>query len=152
MLFLYEDYIEDGANIINPFNHNNVQGSSYDLTICFDDDIYLRPSEELGLISSGRIKVDTIEYVEIPDNMSGLILARSKYMNIFSIPASWVDSGYEGNLHKVIVPLVDVKIKRGCHSFFQLVLFKHSKTKIYKKSNTNNIYTVYNNYVIEPTS
>ena len=106
-----------GLNI-EPYNEENVQPGSYDLTLgdefIFPDDI---EADVLGL-DRGKIEADarvcdsvvldpgdfvlghTVEYVEIPDDITGEVKGRSTLGRMGLIPhtAGWIDPGFEGQI------------------------------------------------------
>lgn len=109
-------------DIITPFNEENLQPASYDLTvgeITGNIDNELLPGE-VALIS-------TKEWVQMPDNTAGLVRTRSSLarMGLSTDFAGWIDPGYKGNITLLIKNLGKKKVDLSKIDRFAQLIFLH---------------------------
>ena len=86
-------------NMIEPYNDENLQAASYDLSVgSFDRNIdgWLMPKESM--------LVSTKEYFRLPKNIAAFVKTRSSLarMGVTVDVGGWVDPGFRGNLTLLI--------------------------------------------------
>lgn len=110
--------IKEKGLIAENFCETNLQPASYDLRI--DGDLFL-DSGEICLVS-------TKEYLEVPEQIAGLLKDKSSYLRRgITIGQGFVDPGFKGNLTVLIQNNSDegLTIKDGtsfCQIVFAMVL------------------------------
>lgn len=85
------------SNLIEPFCEENLQKSSYDLTL----DEYETQYHDNILKPYETALVSTKEKVKLPHNIAGLCKSRSSYARLGLVTGDiggWIDAGYHGNI------------------------------------------------------
>lgn len=108
------------SQIITPFNENQLQPASYDLSIgeIKGESKVLRPGKS--------VQISTKEKVDIPRNRAGICLQRSSFMRLGLITnVGWIDPGYKGNINMRLFNLGDEIVDlRKLDTFAQLILLE----------------------------
>ena len=82
-------FIDDGKLTIQPFDPSRLTPSGYDLAVC----------EDVGLQTGERRLVATLERVELPDSLLGILHLRSTFAREGLIASlALVDPGFRGQL------------------------------------------------------
>jgi len=138
--FAIKELLESKRLIIEPLDPDQIQPASIDLRIA--DEILIAKGEEINfgkepeyekrkgdviLPPKTHVLVRTIERVELPNDVGGMVKLRSSLSRIGVMlnNAGWVDPGFKGTLTLSVFNPNDshVKIKVGTR-FFQLVLLR----------------------------
>jgi len=138
------EFLDSGKLVIEPLDFAQIQPASVDLRI--SDEILILKGEEIDfdkepeyekikkseiiLPPKTHVLVRTIENVELPNDVGGMVKLRSSLSRIGVIfnNAGWVDPGFKGTLTLSVFNSKDVpvKIKPGTR-FFQLILMRLDK-------------------------
>ena len=106
-MVLNDTWIKDFGgrlNNISPYNPLQVNPASYDLTL---DSKYIDLEtnqtiiwNELHIKPGEAYLASTIEYIKLPDNVSGVLYLKSSLarLGLDHALAGWIDPGFEGNL------------------------------------------------------
>lgn len=138
------ELLESGELVISPLEEKQIQPASVDLRIS-DEILIVRGKEidfgkepeyekikqpEIVLPPKTHVLVRTMERVELPNDVGGIMKLRSSLSRIGVIlnNAGWVDPGFKGTLTLSVLNFNDVpvKIKAGTR-FSQLILLRLSK-------------------------
>lgn len=109
-------FIESGK-IIEPFNKDQLQPASYDLSVGeIKGSKVLRPGES--------VLISTKEKVDIPHNVAGICVQRSSFMRLGLITnVGWIDPGFQGNITLRLFNLGEESVDlRKIDTFAQLIL------------------------------
>jgi len=93
------DEIKTGRLKINPFNYNYLTSNGYDLSVFVPDGNDFKEVDEFIIKPGEFYQLKTIEELEMPDDIIGLMYLRSRYsrnglVGMFAV----VDAGYKGRL------------------------------------------------------
>lgn len=96
---------------INPFNNNHLTSNGYDLSVFIPDENDFKEVDEFIIKPGEFYQLKTIEELEIPDDIIGLMYLRSRYsrnglIGMFAV----VDAGYKGRLFVSVKNLGDKEI------------------------------------------
>lgn len=111
------------SGIIDPFNQDNLQPASYDLTVGEIEEgksRILRPHES--------VLISTKEKIDMPRNRAGLVLQRSSFfrMGLF-MGVGWIDPGYKGNITARLFNISNRSVDLSkLNTFAQLVILEVS--------------------------
>jgi len=127
------DEIQSGRLKITPFTSNRLTSNGYDLSVFVEDGNEFKDVDEFVMKPGEFRRLKTIEEIEIPDDIIGLLYLRSRYsrnglVGMFAV----VDAGYKGRLFVSVKNLGDkeiiLKTKEGViHIIFERL---ESKSKI----------------------
>lgn len=142
--YTIKELLENKGLVIKPLEPSQIQPASVDLRIS-EEILFLKgdeidfdrepgyemvKSKEVVLPPKTHVLARTIEHVELPNDVGGMVKLRSSLSRIGIIlnNAGWVDPGFRGTLTLSIFNSNDfpVKIKAGTR-FFQLVLLRLDK-------------------------
>jgi len=105
------DEIKTGRLKINPFNYNYLTSNGYDLSVFVPDGNDFKEVDEFIIKPGEFYQLKTIEELEMPDDIIGLMYLRSRYsrnglIGMFAV----VDAGYKGRLFVSVKNLGDKEI------------------------------------------
>jgi len=105
------DEIKTGRLKINPFNYNYLTSNGYDLSVFVSDGSDFKEVDEFIIKPGEFYQLKTIEELEMPDDIIGLMYLRSRYsrnglVGMFAV----VDAGYKGRLFVSVKNLGDKEI------------------------------------------
>jgi dCTP deaminase len=91
--------IEKGRLKIDPFNKEHLTSNGYDLSVFVQNENDFKETDEFLIKPMQFCKLKTIESIEMPDDIIGLLYLRSKYsrnglIGMFAV----VDAGFKGRL------------------------------------------------------
>jgi len=111
------EYLSNGTIVVDPLEDYQIQPASVDLRlgnhfltvdehsteiITMDDPIHYREinKDEIIIAPKSFILATTLEWIELPDNMTAFVEGRSSIgrMGLFIQNAGWVDPGFEGEI------------------------------------------------------
>jgi dCTP deaminase len=138
--FSIENLLKSKKLVIEPLDPGQIQPASVDLRI--SDEILIAKGEEIDfenpeyekiqrneivLPPKTHVLVRTMERVELPNDVGGMVKLRSSLSRIGVMlnNAGWVDPGFRGTLTLSVFNPNDSPLKiRGGTRFFQLVLLR----------------------------
>ena len=94
--------LQNGPNIISPFDKRNINPASYDVRI--GTDVIIRGTEKvklpINLMPGEFIIASTLEYVKIPHDVAVDLKLKSSIgrLGINHALSGWVDPGFEGEI------------------------------------------------------
>jgi len=139
--FAIKELLRSKKLVIKPVNPEQIQPASVDLRISHEilllkgDEIEFGKEpeyenireEEIQIPPKTHVLVRTIERVELPNDVGGIVKLRSSLSRIGVMlnNAGWVDPGFKGTLTLSMFNANDVPVKiRAGTRFFQLLLLK----------------------------
>jgi len=105
------DEIQSGRLKISPFNSDRLTSNGYDLSVLVEDGNEFKDLDEIVIKPNEFRILKTIEEIEMPDDIIGLLYLRSRYsrnglVGMFAV----VDAGYKGRLFVSVKNLGDKEI------------------------------------------
>ena len=105
------DEIKSGRLKINPFDNSHLTSNGYDLSVFVPGGNDFKEVNEFIIKPGEFYQLKTIEELEMPDDIIGLMYLRSRYsrnglIGIFAV----VDAGYKGRLFVSVKNLGDKEI------------------------------------------
>jgi len=115
---------------INPFNNNHLTSNGYDLSVFIPDENDFKEVDEFIIKPGEFYQLKTIEELEIPDDIIGLMYLRSRYsrnglIGMFAV----VDAGYKGRLFVSVKNLGDKEIVLKPKEGVIHIIFERLETK-----------------------
>lgn len=88
-----------GRLMITPFNSDHLTSNGYDLSVLVPDGNDFKEAEEFVIKPGEFYRLKTMEELEMPDDIIGLLYLRSRYSrNGLAGMFAVVDAGYKGRL------------------------------------------------------
>ena len=130
-------YVKEGRLVIKPFSKKQIGPSGVDFRVG-DQYVRLLPGsryrsktynkvEKVSILANDRVLLSTLERVEMPNDLVGLVNLRSSYARLgLTIAPTVIDAGFKGKLTFIVVgSSFPVELEVG-DRFWHIVFIKSS--------------------------